>query len=220
MNGEMPAVETLLLIEKNDYKDNQKDEHSTIEILDDQLMFQRGIEAILWSMPAISDVYFRESLFSDFQMKSNDVLVMSKPLAARHKVLTANNRINYIVIPFDLTNGALVIEIPPGNHDYAVVGQICDNWQIPVSMVGIEGPDGGKGGKYLLVPPDLIERTPPGYIDVHLKGFKGTMLLRSIVLAQGTIEGAVALACQVKSYLLSDSASPGTVVDGWARSWN
>jgi hypothetical protein len=52
--------------------------------LDEKLIHQRGIEAILWSMPAISDVFFRESLFRDYGMKPGDVLVMSKPLVARH----------------------------------------------------------------------------------------------------------------------------------------
>ncbi len=27
---------------------------------DDHLMYQRAIEAVIWSMPALSDVYFRE----------------------------------------------------------------------------------------------------------------------------------------------------------------
>src|SRR5580700_3733622 len=30
--------------------------------LEYQMVYQRGIEAVLWSMPAISDVFFRESL--------------------------------------------------------------------------------------------------------------------------------------------------------------
>ena len=52
-----------------------------------RLVHQRAIEAVLWSMPAISDVFFRESLFRDFGMKPGDVMVMSKPLVARHEVL-------------------------------------------------------------------------------------------------------------------------------------
>jgi hypothetical protein len=62
---------------------------------DYQLAYQRGIEAVLWSMPAMSDVFFRESLFKTYGMKPGDVMVMSKPLVARHEVLTANNQVNY-----------------------------------------------------------------------------------------------------------------------------
>jgi hypothetical protein len=34
----------------------------------DQLIRQRAVEAVLWSMPAMSDVFFREALFRDFGM--------------------------------------------------------------------------------------------------------------------------------------------------------
>ena len=44
--------------------------------LEYQMVYQRGIEAVLWSMPAISDVFFRESLFRDYGMKPGDVLVI------------------------------------------------------------------------------------------------------------------------------------------------
>ena len=78
----------------------------------DQLMYQRTIEAVIWSMRAISDVFFRDSLFRDFGMNPGDVLVMSRPLVARHEVLTANNQVNYAGMPNDLTQGPWVLEIP------------------------------------------------------------------------------------------------------------
>jgi hypothetical protein len=99
--------------------------------LDRQFIYQRAVEAVIWSMPAMSDVFFRESLFRDFGMKPGDVMVMSKPLVARHEVLTANTQVNYAGMPYDLTSGPLVVGIPPSNSDYAVIGEICDNWQAP-----------------------------------------------------------------------------------------
>ena len=59
--------------------------------LDSQLCYQRAIEAVIWSMPALSDVFFRDSLFRDFGMKPGDVIVMSRPLVPRHEVLTGSN---------------------------------------------------------------------------------------------------------------------------------
>jgi hypothetical protein len=58
-----------------------------------QLVYQRAVEAVLWSMPAMSDVFFRESMFKQLGMKPNQVMVMSRPLVARHMVLTANNQV-------------------------------------------------------------------------------------------------------------------------------
>lgn len=173
-------------------------------------------------MPAISDVFFRESLFRDYGMKPGDVLVMSKPLVARHEVLTANNQVNYAAMAFDLTNGPFVIEIPASSDEYAVIGEICDNWQAPVTMVGIEGPDGGKGGKYLLLPPGYKEEAPDGYFAIQMQGFHGTLVFRPVVVGKGTMAGSVELARQTKSYALADAANPNPtrVLDGWDKPWH
>ena len=188
----------------------------------EQLMYQRAIEAVIWSMPAISDVFFRDSLFRDFGMRSGDVIVMSKPLIARHEVLTANNQVNYAGMPYDLTQGPWVLEIPASNSDYAIIGEICDNWQAPITMVGVEGPDAGKGGKYLMLPPGYSGDVAASYIPVRLEGYHGTMIFRPVVVGKGTMEGSLALARQTKAYPLADAANPKPtrVVDGWDKAWH
>ena len=188
---------------------------------DYQLAYQRGIEAVLWSMPAMSDVFFRESLFKTYGMKPGDVMVMSKPLVARHEVLTANNQVNYAGMAFDLTAGPFVVEIPASSSEYAIIGEICDNWQAPVTGVGFIGPDEGKGGKYLLLPPGYKDKAPAGYFVVPMEGYRGTMVFRPVVIGKGTMEGSVALAHQTKSYPLADAANPKPiqVLDGWDKPW-
>ncbi len=186
------------------------------------LVHERAIEAVIWSMPAMSDVFFRESLFRDFGMKPGDVVVMSKPLVPRHEVLTANNQVNYAALAYDLSNGPLVVEIPASSADYALIGEFCDNWQAPVAMVGIEGLDKGKGGKYLLIPPAYKDAVPEGYLEVRLEGYRGTMVYRPVIVGSGTMEGAVALARQTRSYPLSAAANPPAtrVIDGWDKAWH
>jgi len=57
-------------------------------------------------------------------------------------------------------DGPLVMEAPP-----MLQGILLDYWQRPVpvdggkffSDVGLAGPDGGKGGKFLLLPPGYKE---------------------------------------------------------------
>jgi hypothetical protein len=190
--------------------------------LDEQLTYHRAVEAVLWSMPAMSDVFFRESLFRDFGMKPGDVLVMSKPLVARHEVLTANNQVNYAGMAFDLSKGPFVVEIPASSSEYAVIGEICDNWQAPITMVGVEGPDGGKGGKYLLLPPGYKGDPPAGYFSLRFEGYRGTMVFRPVVIGKGTMEGAIALARQTRTYPFADAANPSatTVLDGWDKAWH
>jgi hypothetical protein len=190
--------------------------------LDYQMVYQRGIEAVLWSMPAMSDVFFRESLYRDYGMKPGDVMVMSKPLVARHEVLTANNQVNYAGMPFDLSSGPFVVEIPASSADYAIIGEICDNWQAPLTMVGVEGPDAGKGGKYLLVPPGYKGTVPDGYFVINLEGFRGAMVFRPVVIGKGTMAGSILLAHQTKTYPLADAASPKPtiILDGWDKAWH
>ena len=187
-----------------------------------QVIYQRAVEAVIWSMPAMSDVFFRESLFRDLGMKPNDLFVMSKPLVSRHEVLTASNQVHYAGIPYDLSQGPMVIEIPASSSDYAVIGQICDNWQSPVTMIGVEGPDEGKGGKYLLLPPGDNATTPAGYIPIRIEGFRGTMVFQAVVFGKGTMEGSLALARQIRAYPVAEAAAPKSqrVVDGWDKAWH
>lgn len=58
----------------------------------------------------------------------------------------------------DLKNGPLVVEIPPG-----VLGLADDAWMRYIIDLGLAGPDKGKGGKYLFLPPDYSGAVPEGY---------------------------------------------------------
>jgi hypothetical protein len=199
-----------------------RDQGVDVSNLDYLMAYGRGIEAVLWSMPAISDVFFRESLFRDYGMKPGDVMVMSRPLVARHEVFTANNQVNYAGMAFDLSAGPFVVDIPASSTDYAIIGEICDNWQSPLTMVGVEGPDAGKGGKYLLVPPNYNSPLPDGHFVVHMEGFRGTMVFRPVVIGNGTMQGSILLAHQIRTYSLADATSPKPTVfvDGWDRPWH
>jgi hypothetical protein len=58
----------------------------------------------------------------------------------------------------DLKDGPLVIEMPPN-----IVGIIEDFWFNYVGDLGAAGPDRGKGGKFLLLPPGYTGGVPEGY---------------------------------------------------------
>jgi hypothetical protein len=58
---------------------------------------------------------------------------------------TTNVTTPYSIGYQDLTNGSLVIDLPPG----AVAGSINDFWQRAITDLGFAGPDQGKGGKYV-----------------------------------------------------------------------
>ena len=55
-------------------------------------------------------------------------------------------------------DGPTVIEVPP-----KLQGILDDFWHQPLTDVGFVGPDKGKGGNYLILPPDYKGEKPEGY---------------------------------------------------------
>ncbi|MDF2190618.1 DUF1254 domain-containing protein [Paraflavitalea sp. CAU 1676] len=77
----------------------------------------------------------------------------------KHVGYTLNSDTPYGPILLDLSIGPIVIEIPPG--PLIVVGMdVNQRW---VADMGIPGPDAGKGGKHLLLPPGYSGEIPAGY---------------------------------------------------------
>ena len=70
--------------------------------------------------------------------------------------------------------------IPPAD-DGVINGTIMDAWQVPLEYVGPAGVDKGKGGKYLILPPDYKGTPPSGYIALPSMNYQGYALLRSIL---------------------------------------
>jgi hypothetical protein len=77
---------------------------------------------------------------------------------AKSLLLTPNTQTVTLWAFVDLTDGPLVVEIPPG-----VLGLAEDAWMRYVTDLGVVGADKGKGGKYLFLPPGYNGDTPAGY---------------------------------------------------------
>ena len=70
--------------------------------------------------------------------------------------------------------------------------------------------DKGKGGKYLILPPDYKDKTPEGYIALPSSTYAGYALLRSNLKSgsEADIAKAVAYGKRIKFYPLSQAANP------------
>jgi hypothetical protein len=103
-----------------------------------------------------------------------------------------------------------VLEIPPAGDEGSITGTIMDCWQAALEDVGPAGVDNGKGGKYLILPPDHKEKSPDGYIVLPSKNYRGFALLRSILKtgSDADITKAVAYGKRIKLYPLSQAADP------------
>ena len=139
--------------------------------LDNQLAYQRAVEAVIWSMPAISIREFWESAFKDYSATWNDIILWSKPVGPQHELLTANNQVPYLLTTIDLRQGPVVVEIPAAGEKALLFGSFVDNWQAPIVDVGPSGTDEGHGGKYSFIPPGYTAPIPEGYLPVKSEGY-------------------------------------------------
>ncbi len=77
----------------------------------------------------------------------------------RHMGFTLNSDTPYGFIGLDLSKGPMVVELPAG----PLIGVAVDVNQRWVGDMGLPGPDAGKGGKHLLLPPGYKGKVPRGY---------------------------------------------------------
>jgi hypothetical protein len=60
-------------------------------------------------------------------------------------------------------DGPVVVELPSAVPGASFYGTIEDAWYVPLTDIGFEG----KGGKYLVLPPDYKGDVPDGYTAVR-----------------------------------------------------
>jgi hypothetical protein len=116
-----------------------------------------------------------------------------------------------------LRTGPLVVEVPPN-----VLGAVQDMWFRYVIDVGNAGPDRGKGGKYLLLPPSYQGAVPQGYFVANSRTYSGLMFYRGFVV-NGDPKPAVDAARQyLRLYPLAQAANPPatTIVNVSGTSFN
>ncbi|MFO0814169.1 MAG: DUF1254 domain-containing protein [Gemmatales bacterium] len=190
---------------------------ASFQELEQQVLQHRGIEAVIWGMPAVNRDLMYQTMLRETKGRDNQLLYWSKLLDWKNQTLTPNTDVIYLTPYFDTKDvGPVVMEIPPAEGG-AIVGTIMDAWQTPLEDVGPAGADKGKGGKYLLLPPGHSAKVPDGYIALPLSTYKGYALLRSIRQSGSDADllKAVEYGKKIKIYPLSnaDNPPPTTYVD-------
>jgi hypothetical protein len=140
---------------------------------------RRAIEAVVWGMPAVNFRMLRHAAEAAGLKADNQILFWSGLLDWRNQTLTPNPDVIYLMPFFDTTDGPVVLEIPPAEGG-AINGSVMNYWQAAIEDVGPAGADGGRGAKYLLLPPDHTGDVPDGYVPLRMDTFRGYALLRSM----------------------------------------
>ena len=117
----------------------------------------------------------------------NQVVYWSRPLDWHNQLLTPNPDSIYILAFFNTKDvGPVVLDIPAAGDEGSLNANIVDIWQVPLEDAGPSGADAGKGGKYLLLPPEYKEPVPQGYIVLRPATFTTYALLRSNLKAMAS----------------------------------
>ena len=163
---------------------------STIGKAFDQLDVQRATQAFLEFMPMMSVNAIFDSHGRDYGIPvPGDVGVYVEPGAGKVGAigLTYNTESIYATACTDLKgDGPTVVETPPN-----VLGVVDDGWQRWLTDLGNAGPDKGKGGKYLLLPPGYEGEVPDGYFIVECPTYRNWVMVRGFVEDTGTGDDAL-----------------------------
>jgi hypothetical protein len=176
---------------------------ATVAKVYDNLDFQRGVQAFLTAMPGASLYAMREGLRSAGGTDNQTVLSTETLLDSKTLLLTANTETVYNFMWLDLKDGPLVIETPPN-----VLGLIDDFWFHYVGDLGNAGPDRGKGGKFLLLPPGYTDEVPEGYFVFHSKTFGNWFGWRGFAVNGDTKPAVETTKKLAKVYPLAQAKNP------------
>jgi len=176
---------------------------SSITDYDYQLKYMRAFDLAVWAMPAVSIYGFRRAA-NAIGAEDNNIIAWSEPADINTEILTPNNTIPYIFSMTDLSKGAVVVEIPPETDKTFLYGQIVDHWQWAIADVGPSGTDKGKGGKYLLLPPDFTGLVPEGYYILNSPSYRVYFAFLAIPENGTSLEEAYNYSKQIKIYYYND----------------
>jgi hypothetical protein len=183
----------------------------TVQKVYDNLDFTRGVETFLSGIPAASAYAFCEGLSQAGIKRNGGIAVTENLMDARTLMLTPNSTTVYVFLCMDLKDGPVVVDIPPG-----VLGPVNDAFSRYVTDVGLVGPDKGKGGKYLFVPPDYTGELPSqGYFVVKPRTYGNFIFFRAFVKNGDIAAAAQGVKAKARVYPLSEasSAPPATIVN-------
>ena len=169
----------------------------------DNIDFSRGVEAFLNGVPGASMVAIRTGLRSVGAVGST-VGVYEQLMDSKSIYLTPNSETIYFWNWMDLKDGPVVVETPPN-----ILGVVDDFWFRYVTDMGNAGPDKGRGGKYLFVPPDYKGTLPSsGYIVIKSPTYGNLLFGRAFMQHGDPKPGVASLKAGLRVYRLADAAHP------------
>lgn len=170
---------------------------------------RRAAETFVWALPAVNTDLMLEAA-RRIGVGDNEIVYWPRPVDWKNQTLTPNPDAIYFMVFFNTKDGPIVIEVPPADGELSFTGNIDDLWQMALEDAGPSGADAGKGGKYLVLPPEYKGKAPRGFIALPSYTFTGYALMRSNLKSHGDedVQRATEYAKRLKVYALRDAAHP------------
>jgi hypothetical protein len=173
---------------------------TTAQIAHDDVDVNRAIQAYRFFYPTVSGAaIFKGTAEVGVRPNKTFGFMDTQP---KHVGYTLNSDTPYGALLLDLAVGPMVIEFPPG----ALIGAALDINQRWILDMGIPGPDAGKGGKHLLLPPGYNGDTPAGYHAGRSTSHRVIAAIRALP-AGGDVAGAIERMKTVTVHPLKPSSS-------------
>jgi len=175
------------------------------------LIYTWAYESVIWSVPAIQSMQIKKELFEK-SGKKNSLGYISGNATGKMVIPTFNNVSAPVFGNLDLKDGPMVIEFPAATEKGKFFGSILDVWDSAIEDFGPAGIDKGKGGKFLLIPPDYQGKVPAGYTEIPCPTYNVHFFLRSIPMSKGKkgYQDAVKYALTLKAYPLTETNKAAT----------
>ena len=151
-------------------------DEASVQKIYDEMDLQRATQAYMDFFPTLSTYGIIKAQIRDFGFKSSsDIAVHPHPgLTPNELYLTGNNSTVYAVASLDLKiDGPTVVEIPAGM--YGTADDVTFKYLVDFGFVG---PDKGKGGKFLFLPPGYDGKVPDGYFVVPSPSYRVWAMMR------------------------------------------
>jgi hypothetical protein len=175
----------------------------TTQRLFDLQKVYRAVEVYLTQLMPVSEIAVREGMRVFGQKTPQQVVIWEDLMDPGTVLLTANTETVYAMTHLDLKkDGPTVVEAPP-----KMLGFLQNGIQRYVMDIGPLGPDKGKGGKFLVLPPDYQGEEPKDYFVARSPTYSVTFAVRGFQ-EDGKTAPAVALMKQIKVYPLATADAP------------
>ncbi len=187
----------------------------SISTIFDELDYHTATQAYLWSLPLVSYAQWQQQHRDVFGATNTDI-VHYVTYADRLGLITANATTPYILSFISLgETGPLVVELPAG----PTAGGISDFWQREIAVMGEMGPDKGKGGRHLILPPGSdAPANADDYYVVHSTGMNIMFGFRTLdpdpVRSQALVEGV-----RIYPFAQRDNPPETRVISPGGRPW-